>query len=122
MQIANNTVLYADLLVKRDQQFSADGQVVTGPVLVVEVLSPSTQAYDRSQKFALYRRLSSLREYVLIDPDTQRVEVMRLGGDGLWDFIDMSEQAEVEFASVGFRLALVELFKGMDGMQQPRRG
>ena len=73
-----------------------------------------TQAYDRSQKFALYRRLPSLREYALIDPDTRRVEVMRLGDDGLWNFIDASEEAEVEFTSVDFRLALAELFKGMD--------
>lgn len=121
VQISEDTVLYPDLLVTCNQHFSADDQVVTDPILVVEVLSPSTQAYDRSQKFALYRRLPSLREYALIDPDTRRVEVMRLGKDGLWDFIDQSEQAEVEFTSVDFRLALADLFKGMDSTQQPAR-
>lgn len=117
VQIAADSVVYPDVFVTCGQDFRADDQVVTDPILVVEVLSPSTQAYDRSLKFALYRRLPSLREYALIDPDTRRVEVMRLGDDGLWDFIDFSEQAEVEFTSVEFRLALVDLFKGMASAQ-----
>lgn len=113
VQIGDDTVLYPDVLVTCQQSFSIEDQVVTEPVLVIEVLSPSTQAYDRSLKFALYRRLPSLREYVLIDPETRRVEVMRLGEDGLWNFIDFSEQTEVEFTSVEFQFALADLFKGM---------
>ncbi len=121
VQIAGDTVLYPDLFVTCGQDFHADDPVVTDPILVVEVLSPSTQAYDRSLKFALYRRLPSLREYALIDPDARRVEVLRLGDDGLWNFIDFSEQADVELASVDFKLALIELFKDMDCMQTPAR-
>ena len=120
VQIADDTVVYPDVFVTCGSNFHADDLAVTDPVLVVEVLSPSTQAYDRSQKFALYRRLPSLREYALIDPDTRRVEVMRLGADGLWDFIDMSEQAELEFTALDFRLALADLFKDLDGAPQPQ--
>ena len=115
VQIDDDTVVYPDAFVACGQDFRADDQVVTDPILVIEVLSPSTQAYDRSQKFAFYRRLSTLREYALIDPDTRRVEVMRLGADGLWDFIDMSEQESFEFNSIDFRLELAKLFAGMDG-------
>lgn len=61
------------------------------PSAVIEVLSPSTQAYDRSKKFALYRRLPSLKEYVLVDPDTRRVESFRVAPGGLWTLHDMSE-------------------------------
>lgn len=114
VRIADDTVLYPDVFVTRAERFDPDDQVVSDPLLVVEVLSPATQAYDRSRKFALYRRLPSLREYALVDPDTRRVEVMRLGADGLWDFIDQSEQAEIEFTSIDFRLALADLFKGVD--------
>ena len=117
VQIADDTVLYPDVFVTCAERFKPDDQVVRDPILVVEVLSPSTQAYDRSQKFALYRRLESLREYALIDPDTRRVEVIRLGDDGLWNFIDQSEQSEIEFTSAEFRLAFSDLFKGIDGAQ-----
>lgn len=117
VRIADDAVLYPDLFVTCNTLVKPDDQVICDPILVVEVLSPSTQAYDRSQKFALYRRLPSLREYALIDPDTRRVEVIRLGDDGLWNFIDMSEQAQIEFTSVEFRLAFADLFKGIDGAQ-----
>ncbi len=76
-QVGDEAVLYPDVFVTCDRQFDAKQAVFTAPVLVVEVLFPSTQGYDRSQKFAIYRRLESLREYALIDPDTRRVEVYR---------------------------------------------
>ena len=52
------------------------------PVLVAEVLSPSTAAYDRGDKFIAYRRLPSLKEYLLIDPEQQQLELFRKGSDG----------------------------------------
>lgn len=114
VQVASDAVLYPDVFVTCDSEFSADQSIFTAPVLVVEVLSPSTQAYDRSQKFAIYRRIASLREYVLIDPDTRRVEVFRPGDDGLWDLLDMSDELALDLASVGLRLPLADLFKGME--------
>jgi Uma2 family endonuclease len=53
-------------------------------VLSAEALSPSTAAYDRGNKFAAYRRIATLREYLLVDAETRRVELYRLGTDGLW--------------------------------------
>jgi len=54
------------------------------PSLIVEVLSDSTAAYDRGDKFALYRRLPSLREYLLIFQDRVRVECYRRSADDHW--------------------------------------
>jgi len=51
-----------------------DPHSVINPVAIVEVLSDSTEAYDRGEKFAHYRRISSLQEYILISQHTQRVE------------------------------------------------
>jgi Uma2 family endonuclease len=87
--------------------------VVTAPALVIEVLSPTTQGYDRSTKFAFYRRLQSLREYVLIDPDTKRVEVFRPAEDGHWKLFDMSDAPTLDLASVDGRIALRDVFQGM---------
>jgi Uma2 family endonuclease len=115
VQVSEDAVLYPDLFVTCDRVFTSDQTVFTAPVLVVEVLSPSTQAYDRSKKFAMYRQLASLREYALIDPDSRRVEVFRPAEDGNWKLFDMSDDAAIVFASVGCTLPLLAVFKGMDG-------
>jgi Uma2 family endonuclease len=88
--------------------------IFRSPKLVIEVLSPSTQACNRSLKFALYRRMASLQEYGLVDRDSRRVEVFRIGPNGLWTLHDMSESAELELASVDCRIAMADLFDGVD--------
>lgn len=120
VQVGQEAVLYPDVFVTCEREFSADQSVFTAPVLVIEVLSPSTQADDRSRKFAIYRRIASLREYALIDPDTRRVEVFRPGDDGLWNLLDMSEGPALELASVDCRIAVDELFKGMESERAGR--
>ena len=51
---------------------------------------------------------------MLIDPDTRRVEVYRLGDDGLWNLLDMSDEPAIELATVSLRITLDAVFKGMD--------
>jgi Uma2 family endonuclease len=82
--------------------------------LVIEVLSPTTQAYDRSQKFALYRRLASLQEYVLVDPETRRVEAFRRTPDNQWLFVDMSAEPTIGLASIEQSIPLADVFDGID--------
>ncbi len=81
---ARNEYFYPDVLVTcsdadRDSRLSK-----SEPVLIVEVLSKSTEAYDRGVKFASYRALESLREYLLVDLERRRADLYRRGGDGLW--------------------------------------
>ena len=114
VQIGDETVLYPDIFVTCDKADLATDRIFTAPTLVVEVLSPSTQAYDRSQKFALYRRIPALQEYILVDPDTRRVEGFRRGGDGLWVLHDMSDDDTLEAACLGLRVPLAEVFAGIE--------
>ncbi len=58
------------------------GEAITNPVVIVEVLSPSTEARDRGEKFEAYKRIASLKEYVLVSQDARRVEVKRRGERG----------------------------------------
>jgi Uma2 family endonuclease len=62
------------------------GEAVTNPTVIVEVLSPSTERYDRQEKFGYYKRLASLEEYVLVSQDTKRIEVFRRPAEegGAW--------------------------------------
>jgi Uma2 family endonuclease len=74
VQIAEG-VLYPDVMVTCGKVEAGDEQTVSDPKLIIEVLSPSTGGYDKRDKFILYRTLTSLREYVLIDPTKRQVEV-----------------------------------------------
>ena len=114
IQIASDTILYPDVFVTCDKADHATEMIFRAPMVVFEVLSPSTQGYDRSQKFALYRRLPALREYVLIDPETRRVEAFRRGSDDLWVLHDMSETAVLQLPALGVEIALAEVFDGVD--------
>lgn len=61
------------------------------PTVIIEVLSPSTERYDRGQKFQLYRSIESLTEYLLIAQDAQRVEHYVRQSDGQWLLSEASE-------------------------------
>ena len=114
IQIGMDTVLYPDVFVTCDQADLATEIIFRAPSLVIEVLSPSTQAYDRSQKFALYRRLEALQEYVLVDPDTRRIEAFRRHADGYWVLCDMSQDAAMELPCIACRVTLADVFAGVD--------
>jgi Uma2 family endonuclease len=74
-----------------------DPNAATNPVVVVEVLSPSTEQYDRDEKFAHFRRLPSLRAYVLISHEERRIEVSTRNDDGSWTLRETREgRAHIE--------------------------
>ena len=112
VQIGDDTVLYPDIFVTCDTADLRTDLIFRAPTLVIEVLSPSTQAYARRAKFALYRRIPALQEYILVDPDpdTRRVEAFRRGADNLWVLHDMSETDTLVAASVDARVAMADVF------------
>jgi Uma2 family endonuclease len=114
IQIADDTILYPDIFVTCDRQDLQTEMIFRSPTLVLEVLSPSTQAYDRSQKFALYRRLPSLTEYGLIDPESRRAEIFRINADRQFVLFDMSESETLELTSIGCKVAIADVFDGID--------
>ena len=88
------------------------GQYKCAPSLVVEVLSPSTRAYDRGAKFAAYRKLPSLSEYLLIDSERLSADLFRRDETGRWVLYPFDTAAQqVELASVGLQLPLQVLYE-----------
>ncbi len=83
---ATGRYVYADALILCDKPLFHDGRMDTllNPKLVVEVLSDSTEAYDRGDKFAGYRTIPSLRTYVLASQKEPRIEVFSRQADGSW--------------------------------------
>lgn len=112
VQLADEAVLYPDLMVTCGSAEAGDQQLVTDPKLIIEVLSPSTKGYDRRNKFALYRRLPSLREYVLIDPGTREIEVYTLTSGG-WLLSEQTGAAELVLSSIDARLPMSAVFRGV---------
>ena len=80
---ATGRTTYPDVTVVCDERQTAalDPDAIVNPTVIVEVLSPTTEASDRGEKFGHYRRLESLREYVLVAQDEPRIEVYRREGD-----------------------------------------
>ncbi|MFI5460118.1 MAG: Uma2 family endonuclease [Isosphaerales bacterium] len=80
------------------------------PTLIVEVLSPSTESYDRGKKFGHYRRLESLREYVMVAQDQVRVERYTRQGEE-WLLTDLNDlDATLRLASIGCEVSLREIY------------
>lgn len=89
-------------------------QTVTNPRIVIEVLSPSTEAYDRGAKFTRYRQLESLEEYILISQDAARVEGFYRQSDGSWLFTTANELGSCfRIRSLEVELPLSELYAGV---------
>ena len=74
------------------------------PVLLVEVLSPSTERDDRGDKFLAYRKLASLKEYLLVDVDTRRCDLFRLNEDKRWVLYPHERSDTVDLQSLQLQL------------------
>ncbi len=107
---AADAYFYPDVMVTCSAQDAADPLIKREPVLLVEVLSPGTAAYDRGDKFAAYRRLATLREYLLVDPDTRRCDLYRLGQEGLWVLHPGEPGQGLRLDSVGLDLSAAALW------------
>ena len=104
---------YPDLVVVcGEPQFQDDVfDTLLNPVLLIEVLSDSTEGYDRGKKFQHYRSIESLQEYVLVAQDEARIEKYVKHGDGFWLLSDaVGLDSEIEFSSIECKLALREVY------------
>ncbi len=90
------------------------GETVTNPQLIVEVLSPSSEAFDRKTKFDRYRDLESFREYVLVSQEMPRVETYFRQHDGSWAFdVAGGVESVCRLRSIRIDLPLVEVYAGV---------
>ena len=114
LQAANDTVVYPDVFVTCDAADLKTDIVFRRPCLIAEVLSDRTALFDRGLKFAAYRQIDALKEYVLIEPATRRVEVYRRNERLNFELHDQTGHPELVLDSVGLRLPMTELFDGID--------
>ncbi len=109
---AADCCFYPDVQVTCAQSDLADRYAKRSPVLVVEVLSDSTAAFDRGDKFAYYQQLDSLREYVLVDQKRIRVQIYRRQ-DGQWQTETIGPGRQLHLASVALDFPVETLYEDL---------
>ncbi len=106
----NDLFYYPDVVVTCDQTES-DRFFVNYPCLIVEVLSPSTEALDRREKRLNYQTLDSLQEYILVSQEKTEVEVYRQDTQGNWTVETLDGDDTLAFESVGLTLTMAEIYE-----------
>ena len=101
---------YPDVVVTCDER-DRDPQLVLFPCLIIEVLSPSTEAYDRGFKFSQYRKFDSLQEYVLVQIERPVVEVFQRNQDGKWLFSEYGMSDRIFLKSVNVEITVSDLYR-----------
>ena len=107
---AADAFFYPDVFVTCDARDTSEPLAKRHPALICEVLSESTEAYDRGGKFAAYRTLESLNEYLVIDSRRRALEVFRRQPDG-WLLTPVAPDGWLELNSLGFRCAVDALYE-----------
>lgn len=111
---AADCFFYPDVMVTCSAADLQDRLIKREPRLVVEVLSPSTGAFDRGEKFAAYRQLPSLQEYLLVDVQALRCDLFRQGADRLWVLHPSGPDEPVQLASVDLVLTPEALWADLE--------
>ena len=105
-----NHFYYPDILVTCDDRDRETATYKSFPKLIIEVLSDSTEAFDRGDKFNDYQTLESLEEYVLVNSKHQRVETFRRGEQGLW-ILQTYQQESFSLQSINLTASLRDLYE-----------
>lgn len=114
---ATGLYTYPDIVVVCGAPQFLDGRrdTLLNPALVVEVLSPSTEAYDRGRKFEHYQSIDSLRQYLLVASERMRADLFTRQPDGLWLLKAFgSAEDTIELDSIGCRLALSDSYERVE--------
>ena len=109
----NTTVYPTSIMVSEEPEFWQDRRdVIVNPLLIVEVLSPSSQAYDRLGKFELYKLLPSFQEYVLVNADKYSVETRFQEETNLWRIKTETDiDNSINIRSLGITISMADIYE-----------
>jgi Uma2 family endonuclease len=109
--VGSSKYVYPDISVTCDDRDKTTTQYITYPCLIIEVLSPSTEAYDRGNKFKMYRQNPSLQEYVLVSTDAIEIELFRRSDGDNWQIINYQAGDTVELKSVNLNMSIEQIYE-----------
>ncbi|MGA2740528.1 MAG: Uma2 family endonuclease [Bryobacteraceae bacterium] len=114
VRVSSRAYVYPDVTVVCGERHAIDedDDNLVNPVAIFEVLSPSTEKYDRGLKFQLYRTIDSLKDYVLVNQEQVRVEQFTRQPDGGWTLHDyQSSDQELKIDSIGVAIRLQRIYR-----------
>jgi Uma2 family endonuclease len=113
---ASGLYTYPDLMVICGKPAFIDSYLdtITNPILVIEVLSPSTEGYDRGRKFESYRAIPSLMEYLTVSQDKMHVEIHTRQPDDTWLLRDVRDSGPVKLQSIETELQLSDIYETLE--------
>jgi Uma2 family endonuclease len=113
VRVSPNVYYYPDVLVSCEEN-PENPYFRNQPVLIVEVISPSTREIDRREKLLFYQQMPSVREYAIVEQETMLVEIHRRQPDGRWItyFFNNDDRDEtLEFQAVSLKMTLDEIYR-----------
>ncbi len=114
VRISEKRYVYPDISVSCDSRDRGKIDTLHHPHLVIEILSPSTEAYDRGMKSSYYRACTSIQEYVLIDTQRQAVEVYRRNQAPFWQFSAFEGGDQVKLTSLDISIPISAIYKNIE--------
>ncbi len=114
VRLSEKRFVYPDISVSCDPRDRGKITVMQYPVLIMETLSPSTEAYNRRKKFSYYRACMSIQEYVLIDTQIQAIEVYRRDQEPFWKFSAFEVGDQVELTSLGISIPVSAIYEDVE--------
>lgn len=113
VRISPTRYVYPDVSVSCDERDRRQVEEVRAPRVIVEVLSPSTEGYDRGDKSGYYRACPTIEEYLLVNARRAEIELYRRSG-GFWALHTFGPNDEIELMSLGIRFPVSEVYEGID--------
>jgi Uma2 family endonuclease len=112
VRVNPNVYYYPDILVTCEQE-PENPYFRNEPILIVEVISPSTREIDRREKLLFYQQMPSVQEYTVVEQEKMHVEIHRRQPDGRWItyYFNQNAEEEVEFQSVELKMTLGEIYR-----------
>ena len=111
---AATAYFYPDVMVACNEVDRRADQFVTSPSLIIEVISPTSAGYDRGDKFAAYRRLPSLEQYIVVDPEQRRLESFTRTAERQWLLQDVAPETPLVIPSLEISLPWARVFRNLD--------
>ncbi|MEM7590939.1 MAG: Uma2 family endonuclease [Cyanobacteria bacterium P01_A01_bin.83] len=111
--VETNDYTYPDVSVTCDERDKATAQYITYPCLIVEVLSDSTEAYDRGGKFRMYRHNPVLQDYLLVSSTSIEIDLYHKNDAGEWLIINYQAGDTIELKSINLSFAIEQVYRGL---------
>lgn len=108
---SSNCFFYPDVMVTCDERDRSTSLIKSYPCLIIEVLSDSTEAFDRGDKFADYQETETLTEYVLVSQSRQRIDCFRRNDEGFWVLQSYKPGDKVHLKSIDFYTTIEEIYE-----------